>query len=153
MLWPKKTPWNVQTADVMAPEKLEKETPQKAQKSQVRLLGFVRCQHSKLPPAGIVAAFVPPRTAQRARIIGFGNANGRFLRQHGCVANTHVTPTELCSYHFQRCGVSALELNTNNRASTRGGQVIMLFNIKLAKFFLDFFSSGNQFRSSSGTLT
>ena len=107
----KKTQWNVQTADVMALKKSPK-----IQKSQVRLLGFVRCQHPKLLSAGIVAAFVPRRTAQRAGIIPFRNANGRFLSQRGCVVNTYVTPTELCPYDFQRCGASVRKLNTNNRA-------------------------------------
>ena len=114
-------------------------------KSQVRLFGFVRCQHPKLLPAGIVAAFVPRRTAQRAGIIPFRNANGGFLSQRGCAVNTCVTPTELCPYDFQRCSASVRKLNTNNRASTRdrqagiqGGQVTMLENIKLAKLFSDF---------------
>ena len=113
--------------------------PPKSKKSQARLLGFVRCQHPKLLPAGIVAAFVPRRTAQRAGINPFRNANGRFLSQRGCVVNTYVTPTELCPYDFQKCSASVRKVNTNNRASTRdtqagiqGGQVTMLVNIELA---------------------
>ena len=74
---------------------------QKNKNSQATLLGLMRRQHSKLPPAGIVATFVPRRTppdgarrhrlvcpgtgqAQRAEILPLRNASGRILSQRGC---------------------------------------------------------------------
>ena len=146
----KKNPRNVQTADVMALK-----NPKKSKKTQVRLLGFVRCQHPKFLPAGIVPAFVPRRTAQRAGISPFRNARWtvleptRMRRKHIC--NTDGTVL----LPLQRCSASVRKLNTNNRASTRdtqagiqGGQVIMLVNIKLAIFWtLNFDNAESSFEA------
>ena len=175
----KKTPWNVQTADVMALEKPKiLKTPKKSKiigtspwlcevsAPQVSPSGNCRCVrpspnpewHSALDSAhhhqlvsrqvarplsraGIPLSFGVRKRRPWAGIIPFRNASGGFLSQRGCVVHTHETPTELCPYDFQRCGVSVRELNTNNRASTRdtqagiqGGQVTVLVNIKLAIF-------------------
>ena len=66
---PKKKPqWHVPSTDVKAVTRKnrKKNSPQKY--SQAALLGLMRCQHSKLPSAGIVATFVPRQTPQTAQV-------------------------------------------------------------------------------------
>ena len=92
----KSNEWCVPPTDVIAV------TRKSRKNSQAALLGLMRCQHSKLPPAGIVAMFVPRQTsldgarrhqhvcpragqAQRAEILPFLDVGGRFLSQRGYV--------------------------------------------------------------------
>ena len=89
----KKTLWNVPSTDVIAVTRKIRKTPQKNKNSQAALLGLKRCQHSKLSARFVATSVLrrTPRTgqAQRAEILPFRNARGRFLSQRGRVVQHH----------------------------------------------------------------